>query len=99
MKYTLEFSKDGPACVVQASAIAQYEAIWAAQYSSRDEAEASLKGQGVIPMDSVLPLLGGSMESLDLESDFTLCRFQGSGSEGVLKHRAGLFAASCLSNV
>jgi hypothetical protein len=48
MKYTLEFSEDGPACAVQAIAIAQYEAIWAAQYSSRDEAEASLKSQGVV---------------------------------------------------
>jgi hypothetical protein len=41
MKYALEFSEDGPA-------FAQYEAIWAAQYSSRDEAEASLKSQGVV---------------------------------------------------
>jgi hypothetical protein len=67
----LEFSKDGPACVVQAIAIAQYEAIWAAQYSSRDEAEASLKSQGVI-MDSVLPLPGGSMESLDVSGQTLL---------------------------
>jgi hypothetical protein len=68
----LEFSKDGPACVVQAIAIAQYEAIWAAQYSSRDEAEASLKSQGVISMDSVLPLPGGSMESLDVSGQTLL---------------------------
>lgn len=66
VKYTLQFSNDGPGCVVQAIAIAQYEAVWAAQYSSRDEAEASLKNQGVMPMDSILPLPGGLTESLDV---------------------------------
>jgi hypothetical protein len=72
MKYMLEFSNDGPACVVQAIAVAEYEAIWAAQYTSRDKAEALLKSQGVIPMDSVLPLPGGAMESLDVSGQTLL---------------------------
>jgi hypothetical protein len=80
----LEFSKDGPACVVQAIAIADYEAIWAAQYTSRDEAEALLKSQGVIPMDSVLPLPGGSMESLDVSGRTLLYARFGGAAERVL---------------
>jgi hypothetical protein len=66
MRFNLSFAEDGQKRVVQASALNPPESIWAARYSSRDEAEKTLKSERVIATESALPTPGSSMHSEDI---------------------------------